>query len=316
MELREATILFADLRGFSSIAATYPPEVVFHVLNTSFIRLSEVVSAHGGTIDRFMGDSIMVVFSGEPPATGEDATRAVHCAVDMQIAMDESNRELRNTIRPELYMGIGINTGAVIAGVLGSEIYSTRTVIGEEVNVAARIEAFCLRGQILISDNTFAHVRDFAETTPPVEVFVKGRDAGLILREVHSIPSAGKIVPRRERRSSPRVPVRLPFKYQVVANDVVSPVRAQGVVHDIGYRGLLVELERPMGLFEELKLDLELPIIGHRARELYGRVVNTKDKGERTLFGLEFTSISDETSRYIRRLVQLLLQGAGGAAYD
>ena len=309
MDQREATILFADLRGFSGIAAAYPPEVVFHVLNSSFIRLSEVAARHGGTIDKFIGDSVMVVFSGDAAGPREDARRCVHCAVDMQIAMDESNRALRNSIRPELYMGIGINSGAVIAGVLGSEIYSARTVIGEAVNIAARIEAFCLRGQILVSETTFAHCTGFVDAGEPMEVYVKGREESLVLREIHGIPGADKRVPRQERRRSPRVPVQLPFSYQVLANDVVSPVRQRGTILDIGYRGVRVEPEQALGLFEELKIDLELPLIGYRTSDLYGRVVNAKPSQARAHFGVEFTSISPETSRNIRRLVHLLLQG-------
>lgn len=312
MDQREATILFADLRGFSSIAATYPPEVVFHVLNSSFIRLSEVAARHGGTIDKFMGDSIMVVFSGDLASSCADAARrGVHCAVDMQIAMDEANRALRNSIRPELFMGIGINSGKVIAGLLGSEIYSARTVIGDAVNVASRIEAFCLRGQILVSESTFERCRGYAETGEPMEVYVKGREESLVLREVYGIPSSEKKVPRRERRRSPRVPVRLPFSYQVLANDVVSQLRARGTILDIGYRGVRVELEQELGLFEEFKIDLELPLIGYRTTDLYGRIVNAKPAGVRQQFGVEFTSISAETSRNIRRLVHLLIQGAG-----
>jgi adenylate cyclase len=309
MDQREATILFADLRGFSSIAATYPPEVVFHVLNTCFISLSQVAARHGGTIDKFIGDSIMVVFPGDPAAPGEDARRGVHCAVDMQIAMDEGNRALRNSIRPELYMGIGINTGKVIAGVLGSEIYSARTVIGEEVNLAARIEAFCLRGQILVSESTFDACRGLVETGEPMEVYVKGRERSLVLREVYGIPSLDKKVARQERRRSPRVQVRFPFSYQVLANDVVSQLRVQGTVLDIGYRGVLVELERELGLFEELKLELDLPLIGYRTSDLYGRIVNAKRLEGRNRFGIEFTSITAETSQNIRRLVHLLIQG-------
>jgi adenylate cyclase len=307
--LREATILFGDLRGFSGIAASYPPELVFGLLNDCFIRLSEIAARHHGTIDKFMGDSIMVVFSDNAP--GEDARHGVHCAVDMQIAMDEAHHARRDTIRPEFYMGIGINSGQVIGGVLGSKIYSARTVIGDEVNLAARIEAFCLRGQVLISESTCRLCSGFVETGDAMEVYVKGREQGITLREVHGIPSEGKTLPRQERRRSPRVQVRFPFSYQVLANDVVSQVRGRGTVLDIGYRGVGVELERELGLFEEFKLDLELPLIGYRAADVYGRIVNVKQKDGRYQFGVEFTSLSAEASRNIHRLVQLLIQGTG-----
>jgi adenylate cyclase len=309
MEQRAATILFADLRGFSGIAGTYPPELVFGLLNDCFIRLSEIAARHRGTVDKFMGDSIMVVFFDEPGSPGEHARRGVHCAVDMQIGMDQANSAKRDTIRPELYMGIGINTGEVIAGVLGSEIYSARTVIGEAVNHAARIEAFCLRGQILVSEQTLASCVGFVETGSPMEVYVKGAERPLALHEIHGIPGEGKKVPRQERRRSPRVQVRFPFTYQVLANDVVSQVRAKGTVLDIGYRGVQVELERELGLYEEFKLDLDLPVIGYRASDLYGRIVNAKRTDEGTRYGVEFTSFGVETSSNIRKLVHLLMQG-------
>jgi c-di-GMP-binding flagellar brake protein YcgR len=149
------------------------------------------------------------------------------------------------------------------------------------------------------------------DTGPAMEVYVKGHDRGVTLWEVHGIPAEEKRVPRQERRTSPRVRVQLPFWYQVLTNDVVSQVRARGTILDIGYRGVLVELERELGLFEELKFDLELPLIGYRATDLYGRIVNVKQKDGRQQFGVEFTSLGAETSRNIHRLVQLVIQGMG-----
>src|SRR3954468_19824777 len=139
----ELTILFADLRGFMSISDRYPPEVVLQALNRCLITMTEVVFAHEGTIDKFMGDSIMARFGGAP--SGRDpAERAAACAVDLQIAMDALNLQQRHSALPEVYLGIGINTGPVLVGTLGSELYEAHTVIGEAVNLAARIEALSL----------------------------------------------------------------------------------------------------------------------------------------------------------------------------
>src|SRR5687767_12758656 len=128
--------------------------------------MSEIIVRHSGAIDKFMGDAIMVVFSANPGAPGTDAKHAAACAVEMQVAMDALNREHRAAQLPELYMGIGINTGTVLAGRIGSELYSAFTVIGEEVNIAARIEAFCLRGQILVSEATFTLCRELSTGKP------------------------------------------------------------------------------------------------------------------------------------------------------
>jgi adenylate cyclase len=143
---REVTILLADLRGFTTVAAKHPPDVVLDMLNRYLVRMSGIIYGNGGSIDKFMGDAIMVLF-GAPITHADDVHHAVACAVQMQIAMEELNQDHRERSLPELFMGIGINTGTVLAGLLGSEAYSEYTVIGDEVNLASRIEAFSLRGQ-------------------------------------------------------------------------------------------------------------------------------------------------------------------------
>ena len=301
-----ATILFADLRGFSQMAATHSAEAVLDLLNRCFIRMTEIIVGSGGEIDKFMGDAIMVVFSGREPA--DDAARALVCAVEMQVAMDELNREHRKSARPDLYMGIGINTGSVISGRVGSELYSVNTVIGEEVNIAARIEAFCLRGQILISESTFALCGDTAQTGKPIDLLVKGSEAGLAVREVLGLPGLGRVVPRQERRRSPRVEVRLTMSYQLLAGGIVSPQREEAFLLDLGFYGLRAEVGRELGLHAEVKLELDLlPLLDYRATDIYGRIVNSRVEDGRRRVGIEFTALGPQSSRRIQHLVQMLM---------
>jgi len=138
-------MLSADLRGVAAIAADFPAGTVIQMLNPVLIRTSGIIFRHGGTIDKFMGDAITVLF-GTLSKRDDDVARALACAVEMQIKMHELNVEHRRQDLPELYKGIGINTGEVLAGVLGSDVYSEYTVIGGEVNLASRSEAFSLRG--------------------------------------------------------------------------------------------------------------------------------------------------------------------------
>ncbi len=132
---REVTILFADLRGFTAMAANQPAGKVIKILNPCLVRMSEIIFKYQGTIDKFMGDSIMALF-GAPVQRPDDVQRALTCAVEMQITMDALNLAHRDQGWPELYMGIGINTGEVLAGTLGSDLYHEYTVIGNEVNLA------------------------------------------------------------------------------------------------------------------------------------------------------------------------------------
>jgi adenylate cyclase len=307
---RDVTILLADLRGFTAITAAYPAGVVLELLNRCFASMSEIIVRHHGTIDKFMVDSIMVIFPGTPGMPGEDVKRALVCALDMQTSMEWLNRQHKRSNMPELFMGIGINTGSVMAGVLGSDVYSAYTVIGQDVNLTSRIEAFSLRGQVLISDSSYQSCKDFADTSEPMEVYVKGQSERVRLREVLGIPSLGKEVPRQEVRRSPRVELRLPFSYQLLEGKIVGPGRFPGVIRDIGYHGVLAEVfDRGLAMYTEIKLDLDLPLLAYRASDMYARIVKVLDKGDRYLLGLEFTSLTAETNSKIQLFVQMLIQG-------
>ena len=305
---REVTILLADLRGFTPICSAYPASTVLTLLNRCLVRMSEIVFQHHGTIDKFMGDSMMVLFeSGPDPAEG--ARRALACAVDMQNAMHELNRHNKESAYPEMYFGIGINTGRVLSVRLGSDLYSEYTVIGDEVNLVSRIESFSLRGQVLISESTYALTEGFVVTGEPMDVFLKGRARVIVLREVVGIPSTAKVVPRQDNRRSPRVEVRMPLAYRMVHNKVVLPEQHQGCVLDIGYHGILAEMTSPAVRLAEVMVEFELPLVCHLAKTVYGRVVNVTPHGELWHAGIEFTSTSDADRGAIQLFVQLLIQG-------
>ena len=306
---REVTILFADLRGFSAIAAAYPSDVVLRVLNRCFAIMTEIIVRHYGTIDKFMGDAIMVIFPGDPATPRDHARRAVLCAIEMQLAMHALRRQHEGDEVPEMFMGIGISTGSVMAGLIGSDAYRAYTVIGEEVNLAARIEAFSLRGQVLMSEATYAHCKELVHVGEPIEVYVKGRAGSIRIREALGIPALGKVVPRQDQRKDPRAAVRLALDYWQVEDKVVRQPAARGTVRDISYRGLLAEIERPLPLYTELKLAFDLPCLGYRAEDIYVRVVSIRAEGARHLAGVEFASLGAETESRIRLFVQKALQG-------
>ncbi|MGB7543656.1 MAG: adenylate/guanylate cyclase domain-containing protein [Burkholderiales bacterium] len=304
----EVTVLVADLRGFTSVSAAYPADMVLGVLNQFLVRMSEIVFRHQGTIDKFMGDSIMVLF-GAPVAGEDDARRALLCAVEMQIAMDDINKDKKHPEMPELYMGIGINTGTVMQGLLGSDLHSEYTVIGREVNLAFRIAAFSLRGQVLISRSNFDRCRDFAETSEPMDVYVKGEASPVCIREVLGVPSLRKEVPRQEMRRSTRVRVKVPFTYQVIRNNIIMPGVHQGTILDLGYYGVRAEIGRELGPYSEIKLTLDLSLVGYKATDISAKVLTTRKSKGRYLSGIEFTSVSIQDNLNIRHFVQLLSQG-------
>jgi len=305
--VREVTIMLADLRGFTSIAAEHPAATVLDMLNRCFIGMSEIIFRNHGTIDKFMGDSILVIFESLDPVEG--VMNAVECAVDMQCAMEAINAANREQGLPEMYFGIGLNTGRVMSALLGSDLYSEYTVIGDEVNLTSRIESFSLRGQVLISESTWERCKDRVTANEPMDVFVKGRSKLVVLREVLGIPGEGKTVPRQEIRRSPRVQVKLPFSYRTVSSDVVVPEKLMGCILDIGYHGVLAEIAATPARFDEISLELDLPLVGQKVAGLYGKIVKVMPKDDCTRVGVEFLSMTPEQRAAIQLFVQLLIQG-------
>lgn len=302
---RQVTILIADLRGFTAITSLLPTETVIAMLNRCLGRMNEVISRHHGVVDKFMGDSIMVLF-GVPNEHPDDVKRALACSIEMQLAMAEINLKNQEDGIPELFMGIGINTGSVMAGKLGSHFYSEYTVIGAEVNLASRIESFSLRGQILIGENTFDCCPDFVRASDAMEVFVKGRAQPVKLRELFGIPSLSVEVTRYEARRSHRMDVHLPCSIQLIKNKIVMPKPVSATIHDIGYHGMLIEADQALSKHDDVKLSFEIPLVDFKVAEVYAKVVQLRMVDGRQQAGLEFTSLSMDANMKIQFFVQLL----------
>jgi adenylate cyclase len=194
---REVTILFADLRGFTTLSEQLPARELLTLLNRYLDRMSTAIEAQGGVIDKFIGDGIMALF-GAPVAQGDAADRALAAALAMERALAELNRELAAEGRPPLAIGIGVNTARVVAGNIGSQRRLNYSVVGEGVNIAARLEsltrtaeyrtniiaraatkAACHRGPSSISNSPTPNFRPLG-TVPvkgraePVEIFAIG----------------------------------------------------------------------------------------------------------------------------------------------
>jgi len=177
-EEREVTILFSDIRDFTALSEKMPPTELLALLNRYLDRMSGIVEKHGGVIDKYIGDAIMALF-GAPIAAPDDADRALAAAREMDTALAVLNRELAAEGRPTLAFGIGINTGPVVAGNMGSKTRLNYTVIGDGVNLASRIEGLtkdpAYNTRIIISEATLRAVKH----PPPVrelgEVTVKGK---------------------------------------------------------------------------------------------------------------------------------------------
>lgn len=171
---QKVTLLFADIRGFTSMSEKESPEKVVGLLNRYFTAMSEIIFAFGGTLDKYIGDGLMAIF-GAPTASDEDARNAVRTAVAMQQRVAKLNDELAAEGHDGVQVGIGLHTGIATIGYIGSERRSEYTAIGDTVNLAARLEQNSKRGQILVSDATANECGELVTLVSQPPLTVKNR---------------------------------------------------------------------------------------------------------------------------------------------
>ena len=184
------TVMFADIRGFTSFSEKKEPDEVVNILNEYFSMATEVIQKHGGHIDKFAGDEIMVVF-GAPIAYEDHSVRAVRAAVSLQNELKNFNSRKAGEGREAIRIGTGINSGDVVAGNLGSSKKMEYTVIGDNVNLASRLTREAKADDIIISDSVYEKVADIANVDKLEPVMVKGKSKPIQIYRVKELKSQG-----------------------------------------------------------------------------------------------------------------------------
>lgn len=182
-QARDTTVFFSDIRGFTAMSETRSAQQIVDMLNEYFEQMVEIIFKYEGTLDKFVGDEIMAIF-GAPVSHPDDAYRAVKVACEQVLALEEWNRVRVADGEPAIHIGIGINTGSVVAGYLGSSKALEYTVIGDVVNTASRLCSVANAGEILISRSTYELVKDYFETQELSPAQVKGKAQAL---QVHKV---------------------------------------------------------------------------------------------------------------------------------
>jgi len=177
------TMLFSDVRGFTAMSEALPPEAVVQLLNRYFVEMTPIIFQHQGLLDKYMGDGLMALF-GVPYETEDAAVNAVSAAVSMQRRLLQLNREFKQRGFPEIEIGIGINTGTVTVGYIGSEQRTDYTAIGDAVNLASRFEKLAQAQQILISQSTLDLIDERFPVRACGETRVKGKGEPVTVYEV------------------------------------------------------------------------------------------------------------------------------------
>jgi hemerythrin-like metal-binding protein len=291
-ERREITILASDIRGFTAQANKLPPEQVIKIINFYLKAMADVITEYQGTIDEFMGDGILVLF-GAPIVRADDPERAVACAVAMQLAMNKVNQQIQAWGYSPLEMGIGINTGEVVVGNIGSEKRTKYGVIGNEVNLTYRIESYTTGGQIFISKSTFKKVSDLVKIQSKKSVKPKGIKQPITIYDVKGMGGKYNLYFYKEEEVFIPLLKEIPLQYTVLEGKHLSEQKFDGWLFKLSTKGALIRCEVETELMPEplfnLKINLVLPNSSVSREDVYAKVVG--DGVDENSLHIHFTSI-------------------------
>jgi adenylate cyclase len=297
-EKRQATILMSDLRGFTSISERLPAEDVVSMVNIYLETMTDIILKYQGTIDEFIGDGILVIF-GAPFQRPDDAQRAVACAVEMQLAMASVNDCNRQAGYPEVALGIGVNTGTMVVGNIGSKKRTKYGVVGSNVNLTARIESYTVGGQIFISEDTLKACGDIVRLDNAMKVSPKGVKEPLTIYEVGGIAGDYQLF--------------LPPKPEVNWIELTPPLSLQFTLLDgkhggeVRYQAAILRLapkaaEISAAMLPPRLSNLRLSLFDHNGRlisdSLYGKVL-THLSDPPGVFHLNFTALPPEAETFL-----------------
>jgi len=300
-EQRRVTLLMSDLRGFTPLTEGLQPHQVLRLLNSYLGSMADVVLAHQGTVDEFVGDAILAIF-GAPVARPDDASRAVACAVAMQESLAALNRVNEAEGLPRLEMGIAVHTGEVIVGNIGSERRTKYGVVGSAVNHAGRIESFTVGGQVLISEATLRAAGDDAHVGERLAVDAKGTREPIVVYDLRGYGDAH--VPGAPDAMLTLAPPLNVLCHVVVGKRVQSEAFG-GRLTELSVRSGALLTPRRLRTLSNLKLELRPP--DRAPLEIYAKVVHVSGDGQ---VALRFTPLRPDTQAWVEeRLAQARVAG-------
>lgn len=299
---REVTIIMSDLRGFSRMAQRLGPEETVHTLNRYFTAMFAVIHHHGGLINEVRGDGLLILF-GVPEATPDSPARAIACAVDMQRAMIAFNAEGARQDLPQLEMGIGIHRGRVIAGNIGSKQRAKFGVVGDTINLAARIESLTRAGEVFVSGAVLEGLETRTETEGPNRVRLKGQAEPI---EIYSVLRFDDLeLPPREDEEVEARAVDLPVELYGIRDKRVDEEAVSGRIVEMAGERLELVLEEEHAETREWLARVNLPN-GGVTGDIYLKAVadaDPRDDNSKTVF---ITSILDEDRQTLEGLGNVL----------
>jgi adenylate cyclase len=299
-EKRRISVLMSDLRGFTSLAERLSPEDVVAVINNYLTVMTDVIMLSGGTIDEFIGDGILVLF-GAPVERADHARAAVACALRMEQAISEVNRRSAERGLPLVEMGIGINSGEVVVGNIGSEKRAKYGVVGRHVNLASRIESYTVGGQILIAESTRQEAGDDLVVERSIEVLPKGLPDPILMHSVRGMRRENLMLSDNDD-DLVNLPETLPAGIAVMEGKDAGGALTDAELVALSPRGAVVRSTMRPEVLWNVRLHLHL---GSQIDNLaiYAKVTESPAAGE-SLFRVRFTAVPSEVAQKIEEILR------------
>jgi len=299
---KTVTVVMSDLRGFTSLSETRDPEDMVRLLNRYLERMSKVIVEYDGMIDEFIGDAILTVF-GVPEERDDDPLRAVACALTMQNALVELNNELTHEGYPELEMGIGINTGSVIVGNIGSEIRAKYGIVGATVNMASRIESNTVGGEVLIGESTYRLVKESVTAAPPHSVMMKGLKRPLIIYPVTAIGAPYNVNLDPQTANQDGIELNLPFHCWKVENKKMASETMSGETIILNENLITASVEPHLEPLTDIKLIFDFCMEAHCFDDIYAKVLSVEEQNNKTVTRFRITSINQKDRDILKKWI-------------
>jgi PAS domain S-box-containing protein len=297
-ERRNVTIMMTDLRGFTAVSERLEPEQVVRMLNNYFEVMVEIIHQYNGTINEIVGDSLLVIF-GAPQEVPGRAQKAIVCAITMQNAMEQVNRENCALGLPELEMGIGLHDTEVIVGNIGSNKRIKYSVVGSGVNLVSRIESYTVGGQILASESVRKEAGEILRIDGQREVLPKGTEVPLRIYEIGGISGDFNLALAGKDPALATLARQIPIHYMMLEGKDVGKTGLGGSVFRLSKSSAEVVFDAPVKTLTNLKMNLGDVDENLAARDFYGKVIDRSGEDEQTHL-VRFTSVPPEVDAYFQ----------------
>lgn len=294
---RTVTILMSDLRGFTAMAERLAPQEVMRFLNRYLEAMVNVILSYQGTIIEILGDGLLVLF-GAPICRADDPERAVACAVSMQLQMENVNVLLRQEGLPEIEMGIGIHTGDVVVGNIGSAQRTKYGVVGSAVNLTGRIESYTTGSQILVSPTTYAATAALLTITQELTVAPKGVPAPITIYDVGGIGEEYHLfLPEHHEELVPLLK-EVPVRYTVLEGKFAGQTVWTGRLVKLAAKAAELQTDEPVASLSNLKMHLIHPHGEAVPGDLFAKVLGAPNETA-TRVVIHFTSVPQEVRTFL-----------------